>query len=34
MNFQKTVNEMGAYYQNLKLEKQKTMDGFYHQTRP
>ena len=34
MNFQKTINEMGAYYENLKYEKQRTMNGFYTQTRP
>ena len=34
MNFQKTVNEMGAYYNTLKEEKKKTMAGFYKQAQP
>ena len=34
MNFQKTVNEMGAYYDNLKQEKQRTMKGFYAAQQP
>ncbi len=34
MNFQKTVHEMVNYYQNIKIEKQKTINGaFFEQTK-
>lgn len=31
MNFQKTVKEMGAYYENIKREEMKTMNGGFYE---